>query len=62
MRKPLALWITLAAFGLLLWLPSNDVGAHPTYRLVLMVAMFSWCGWWVAAPSEDTGSRPISTR
>jgi hypothetical protein len=50
MRKPLALWSTVAAFGLLFWLSSIGVGTHPAYRLVLMVAMLSWCGWFVAAP------------
>ena len=50
MRKPLALWSTCVAFGLLLWLSSIGVLTHPAYRLGLMVAMFSWFGWFVAAP------------
>ena len=55
MRKPLALWTTCAAFGLLLWLSSIGVGTHPAYRLVLMLAMLSWCGWFVAAPRAVAG-------
>jgi hypothetical protein len=50
MRKPLALWSMVAAFGLLLWLSSIGVGTHPAYKLLLMVAMLSWAGWFVAAP------------
>ena len=50
MRKPLALWATISAFGLVLWLSSVGAGTHPAYRLVLMVAMLSWCAWFIAAP------------
>ena len=50
MRKPLALWSTCAAFGVLLWLSSIGVGTHPIYRFILMVAMLCWAGWFVAAP------------
>ncbi len=50
MQKSLGLWSMFAAFGLLLWLSSVGVGTHPVYRLVLMVAMLSWAGWFAAAP------------
>jgi hypothetical protein len=47
------LWTALLVLGALLWLTSVGVGSHPAYRLVLMVAVFSWCGYVVWTPKSS---------
>jgi hypothetical protein len=49
MRKTFGLWAVFAALGLLLWLSSLGIGVHPVYRLTLMIAILSWCGWFAGA-------------
>jgi hypothetical protein len=45
MHKAFSLWAVFAALGLLLWLSSLGIGVHPVYRMTLMIAVFSWAGW-----------------
>ena len=42
-------WTVHGLFGALLWLTNAGIGTHPNYRLALMFAALSWCGYvaWV---------------
>jgi hypothetical protein len=50
------LWAVFASLGVLLWLSNLGVGSHPLYRLSLMAASLSWCGWF-AWPTNIGESR-----
>jgi hypothetical protein len=39
--------------GSLLWLTSVGLWSHPAYRLVLMLAVFSWFGYVVRTPKSN---------
>jgi hypothetical protein len=52
MQKPRTVWTLFLVFGALLWLTNVGVGTHPVYRLALMLAVFSWCGYVVRTPKS----------
>ena len=52
MRRGPAFWMVFLILGSLLWLTSIGVWSHPAYRLVLMLAVFSWFGYVVRIPKS----------
>ena len=50
MRTGRGYWTVFLVLGALVWLASVGAFAHPVYRLVVMLAVFSWFGDTVRTP------------
>jgi hypothetical protein len=46
-------WPVFLVLGALLWLTSVGALTHPAYRLLLMLAVLSWCGYIVRTPKSS---------
>ena len=46
-------WAVFLVLGVLIWMTSAGALTHPAYRLVLMVAVFSWCAYIVRTPKSS---------
>ena len=53
MRTGLGSWSVFLVLGALLWLASVGALTHPAYRLLLMLAVFSWFGYVVRTPKSS---------
>jgi hypothetical protein len=49
----LGYWSVFLVLGAFLWLTSAGALTHPAYRLVLMLAVFSWFGYIVRTPKSS---------
>ncbi len=46
-------WSVFLLLGVLLWLTSVGALTHPAYRLLLMLAIVSWCAYIVRSPKSS---------